>query len=30
VKLTSATDNLPLELEIPSGPKSTSKIELDV
>jgi hypothetical protein len=30
LKLQSATDNLPLELEIPSGPKSTSKIELDV
>ena len=30
VKLTTATDNLPLELVIPSGPQLTSKIELDV
>lgn len=30
VKLESATDNLPLELELPTGQKSSSRIELDV
>lgn len=30
LKLTSATDNLPLELEIPGGAKTASRIELDV
>jgi hypothetical protein len=30
IKLESATDNLPLELEVPTGGESTSRIELDV
>jgi hypothetical protein len=30
LKLESATDNLPLELEVPSGQKASSRIELDV
>jgi hypothetical protein len=30
VKNESATSNLPLELEIPTGPKSSSSIELDI
>jgi hypothetical protein len=30
VKLESATDNLPLELEVPTGGKTSSRIELDV
>jgi hypothetical protein len=30
VKLDSATNNLPLELEIPTGPDSSSAIELDI
>jgi hypothetical protein len=30
VRTESATDNLPLELEVPTGSKSSSKIELDV
>jgi hypothetical protein len=30
VKTTSATDNLPLELEIPTGPDKSSQVRLDV
>ena len=30
VKTTSATDNLPLELEIPTGPDKSSRVRLDV
>jgi hypothetical protein len=30
VKLESATDNLPLELEVPTGPKTATRIRLDV
>jgi hypothetical protein len=30
VKMESATDNLPLELEVPTGGEASSRIELDV
>jgi hypothetical protein len=30
VSLASVTDNLPIELEIPSGPEESSTVELDI